>query len=229
MNAGQLNMEPKKAVVLLSGGLDSATVLAMAQDRGYECHALAVDYGQRHRSELNAARRVADVAGASLKVLPLDLRAIGGSALTADIEVPEEQTTGIPVTYVPARNTILLSLALGYAEVLGANDLFIGVNAVDYSGYPDCRPEFIAAWQAMARLATRAGVEGAQITLHTPLIDLTKAQIIRNGTALGVDYALTVSCYQADPDGRACGKCDSCRIRKEGFRAAGVPDPTRYR
>jgi len=228
MNAGQLNMEPKKAVVLLSGGLDSATVLAMEQDRGYECHALAVDYGQRHRSELNAARRVADVAGASLKVLPLDLRAIGGSALTADIEVPEEQTTGIPVTYVPARNTILLSLALGYAEVLGANDLFIGVNAVDYSGYPDCRPEFIAAYQAMARLATRVGVEGAQITLHTPLIDLTKAQIIRNGTALGVDYALTVSCYQADQHGRACGKCDSCRIRKEGFRAAGVSDPTRY-
>jgi 7-cyano-7-deazaguanine synthase len=216
-------------VVLLSGGLDSATVLAIAQHQGYDCHALAADYGQRHRSELSAAERVTESAGVPLKVLPLDLRAIGGSALTDDIAVPEEQTAGIPVTYVPARNTILLSLALGYAEVLGANDIFIGVNAVDYSGYPDCRLEFIAAWQAMARLATKAGVEGAQITVHTPLIDLTKAQIIQNGTALGVDYALTVSCYQADEEGRACGKCDSCRIRSEGFRAAGVPDPTRYR
>jgi 7-cyano-7-deazaguanine synthase len=224
-----MNATPKKAVVLLSGGLDSATVLAIARNEGYECHALAVDYGQRHRSELNAARRVAAAAGVPLKVLSLDLRAIGGSALTDDIEVPEEQTSGIPVTYVPARNTILLSLALGFAEVLGADDLFIGVNAVDYSGYPDCRPEFIAAYQVMARLATKAGVEGGQSTIHTPLIDLTKAQIIQNGTALGVDYALTVSCYQADAEGRACGKCDSCRIRREGFRAAGVPDPTRYR
>ncbi len=217
-----------RAVVLLSGGLDSATVLAIARFGGFDCHALAVDYGQRHRSELAAARRVAGSAGVPLKVLPLDLRAIGGSALTGDIEVPEEETTGIPVTYVPARNTILLSLALGYAEVLGADDIFIGVNAVDYSGYPDCRPEFIAAYQAMARLATKAGVEGARTTIHTPLIDLAKAEIIRRGTELGVDYSLTVSCYQADDEGRACGKCDSCRIRGEGFRAAGVTDPTRY-
>ena len=220
-----------KAVVLLSGGLDSATALAMAQDQGYDCHALAVDYGQRHRSELDAAGRVADAAGAPLKILPLDLRAIGGSALTDDIAVPEAVGSGIPqgipITYVPARNTILLSLALGYAEVLGAADIFIGVNAVDYSGYPDCRPEFIAAWQRMARLATKAGVEGAQLTVRTPLIDLSKAEIIRRGTDLGVDYALTVSCYQADEAGRACGRCDSCRIRREGFRAAGVPDPTR--
>lgn len=218
----------KRAVVLLSGGLDSATALALAQDAGCDCHALAVDYGQRHRSELDAARRVATAAGVPLKVLPLDLRAIGGSALTDDIEVPEEQTTGIPVTYVPARNTVLLSLALGFAEVLGADDIYIGVNAVDYSGYPDCRPEYIAAYQAMARLATRAGVEGAKISIHTPLIDLSKAQIIQKGIALGVDYGLTVSCYQADEAGRACGVCDSCRIRREGFRAAGVPDPTRY-
>ncbi|RPH98569.1 MAG: 7-cyano-7-deazaguanine synthase QueC [Lysobacterales bacterium] len=222
-----------KAVVLLSGGLDSATALAMARDAGFNCHALAVDYGQRHRSELDAARRVAVAAGVPLKILPLDLRAIGGSALTGDIAVPESAgggiPQGIPVTYVPARNTILLSLALGYAEVLGANDIFIGVNAVDYSGYPDCRPEFIAAYQRMARLATRAGVEGAAMTIHTPLIDLSKAEIIRRGTALGVDYALTVSCYQADAEGRACGRCDSCRIRREGFRAAEVPDLTRYR
>ena len=217
-----------KAVVLLSGGLDSATTLAMAQDAGFDCHALAVDYGQRHRSELEAARRVAAAAGVPLKILPLDLRAIGGSALTDDIAVPETEGSGIPVTYVPARNTILLSLALGYAEVLGANDIFIGVNAVDYSGYPDCRPEFIAAYQRVARLATKAGVEGAELTIRTPLIDFTKAEIIRRGTALGVDYALTVSCYQADEAGRACGRCDSCRIRREGFEAAGVPDPTRY-
>ncbi len=217
-----------KAVVLVSGGLDSATVLALAQRDGFECHALAVDYGQRHRSELDAAQRVAAAAGAPLRILQLDLRAIGGSALTDDIEVPEGGTWGIPVTYVPARNTILLSLALGFAEVLGADDLFIGVNAVDYSGYPDCRPEFIAAYQAMARLATRAGVEGAEITIHTPLISLSKADIIRLGTDLGVDYALTVSCYQADEHGRACGKCDSCRIRRDGFVAAGLPDPTRY-
>lgn len=218
----------KRAVVLVSGGLDSVTALAMAQDQGFECHGLSVDYGQRHRSELEAARRVTEAAGVPLKVLPLDLRSIGGSALTDDIEVPEEETSGIPVTYVPARNTIMLSLALAYAEVLGANDIFIGVNAVDYSGYPDCRPEFIESYQVMARLATRAAVEGAQMTIRTPLIDLTKAEIIRRGTALGVDYSLTVSCYQADGEGRACGKCDSCRIRKDGFAAAGVADPTRY-
>jgi 7-cyano-7-deazaguanine synthase len=218
-----------RAVVLVSGGLDSATVLAMAQADGYDCQALAVDYGQRHRSELAAARRVSDAAGVALKILPLDLRAIGGSALTADIDVPQGGTRGIPVTYVPARNTILLSLALGYAEVLGADDIFIGVNAVDYSGYPDCRPEFIAAYQWMARLATKRGVEGAEMTIRTPLIDLSKAEIIERGTALGVDYGLTVSCYQADEDGGACGNCDSCRIRREGFNAAGVPDPTRYR
>jgi 7-cyano-7-deazaguanine synthase len=218
----------KKAVVLVSGGLDSATALVMAQDLGFECLALSVDYGQRHHSELDAARRVADAAGVPLKIVPLDLRAIGGSALTDDIDVPESETSGIPVTYVPARNTIMLSLALAYAEVLGANDIFIGVNAVDYSGYPDCRPEFIAAYQEMARLATRASVEGIPMTIHTPLIGLTKAEIIRSGTELGIDYALTVSCYQADGAGRACGVCDSCRIRREGFAAAGVPDPTRY-
>jgi 7-cyano-7-deazaguanine synthase len=218
-----------RAVILVSGGLDSATTLAMAQADGYDCLALAVDYGQRHRSELEAARRVAAAAGVPLKILPLDLRAIGGSALTDDIEVPQGGTTGIPVTYVPARNTILLSLALGYAEVLRAEHIFIGVNAVDYSGYPDCRPEFIAAYQQMARLATKAGVEGGNMTIHTPLIDLTKAEIIRGGSRLGVDYALTVSCYQADSEGRACGACDSCRIRRDGFSAAGVADPTPYR
>lgn len=217
-----------KAVILVSGGLDSATVLAMAKSQGFDCYALAVDYGQRHRSELHAAARVADVNGAKLKILPLDLRAIGGSALTDDIGVPEEETPGIPVTYVPARNTIMLSLALAWAEVLGSDDIFIGVNAVDYSGYPDCRPEFIAAYQQMARLATRAGVEGGIVTIHTPLIDLTKAEIIRQGVELGVDYSQTVSCYQADSEGRACGVCDSCRIRKQGFRTAGIPDPTKY-
>ena len=217
-----------KAVVLVSGGLDSATTLAMARSQGFECHALSVNYGQRHLSELDAANRVASAFDAPLKVLPLDLRAIGGSALTDDIDVPEEETTGIPVTYVPARNTIMLSLALAYAEVLGADDIFIGVNAVDYSGYPDCRPEFIAAYQQMARLATKAGVEGGELTIHTPLIDITKAEIIRQGTELGVDYSITVSCYQADDQGRACGVCDSCRIRREGFEAAGVADPTRY-
>lgn len=221
-----------RAVVLLSGGLDSATVLAMTRDAGHECFPLAVDYGQRHRSELQAARRVAEAAGTELKVLQLDLRAIGGSALTDDIAVPEAEgdavDTGIPVTYVPARNTVMLSLALGYAEVLGAGVIAIGVNAVDYSGYPDCRPEYIAAFEAMANLATKAGVEGRKLRIHTPLIDLTKAQIIQAGTALGVDYGLTVSCYQADDDGRACGRCDSCRIRRAGFEAAGVADPTRY-
>lgn len=218
----------KKAVVLVSGGLDSVTALAIAQEQGYECFALSVDYGQRHHSELDAAKRVAAAAAVPLKILPLDLRAIGGSALTDDIQVPERETTGIPVTYVPARNTIMLSLALAYAEVLGADDIFIGVNAVDYSGYPDCRPEFIEAYQQMARLATRAGVEGGEMMVHTPLIDLTKAEIIQRGTELGVNYAMTVSCYQADGEGRACGVCDSCRIRIEGFRAAGIPDSTRY-
>ncbi len=220
--------EAKKAVVLVSGGLDSATVLAMARSQGFECHALAVDYGQRHRSELDAAARVAVASGSELKILPLDLRAIGGSALTDDIDVPEEETEGIPVTYVPARNTIMLSLALAWAEVLGSNDIFIGVNAVDYSGYPDCRPEFIAAYQQLARLATRAGVEGGEITIHTPLIDLTKAEIISRGSELSIDYSMTVSCYQADREGRACGVCDSCRIRRDGFNTAGIPDPTRY-
>ena len=218
----------KKAVVLVSGGLDSLTALAIAQDSGFECYALSVDYGQRHHSELDAARRVAAAASVPLKILPLDLRSIGGSALTDDIDVPESETTGIPVTYVPARNTIMLSLALAHAEVLGADDIFIGVNAVDYSGYPDCRPEFIAAFQSMARLATKLAVEGGELTIHTPLIDLTKAEIIRRGMELGIDYSITVSCYQADGEGRACAVSDSCRIRKQGFREAGVPDPTRY-
>jgi len=224
-----MNVQNKKAVVLVSGGLDSATTLAMAQAEGYQCEALAVDYGQRHASELAAARRVADAAGVPLRVIGIDLRTIGGSALTDDIEVPEGGTQGIPVTYVPARNTILLSLAMGLAEVLGADALFIGVNAVDYSGYPDCRPEFIEAFEVMANRATKAAVEGRKLRIHTPLIDLTKAEIIRRGGQLGVDYGLTVSCYQADEAGRACGVCDSCRIRRAGFEAAGVPDPTPYR
>lgn len=224
-----MNDTKPRAVVLVSGGLDSATVLAIARAEGFETFGLAVDYGQRHRSELDAARRVCAAQGSTLKILPLNLRAIGGSALTDNIDVPEEETTGIPVTYVPARNTVMLSLALGYAEVLGANDLFIGVNAVDYSGYPDCRPEFIESFEAMANQATKAAVEGARLTVHAPLIQLTKAQIIQRGGELGVDYADTVSCYQADEAGRACGKCDSCRIRRAGFEAAGGVDPTRYR
>ena len=219
----------KNAVVLLSGGLDSATVLAIATDRGFRCHALSLDYGQRHRSELLAAERVAVSMSSKLKTIQLDLRTFGGSALTDDIDVPEEESEGIPVTYVPARNTIMLSLALAWAEVLGAGDIFIGVNAVDYSGYPDCRPQFINAYEEMANLATKAGVVGHRLTIHTPLIDLSKADIIRQGTALGVDYAMTVSCYQADDEGRACGVCDSCRIRIDGFKAAGVSDPTRYK
>ena len=219
----------KAAVVLLSGGLDSATVLAMATDSGFQCHALSVDYGQRHRSELIAAENVARANSAALKTIELDLRTFGGSALTDDIDVPEEEGEGIPVTYVPARNTIMLSLALAWAEVLGAGDIFIGVNAVDYSGYPDCRPEFINAFEEMANLATKAGVVGHRLAIHTPLIDLSKAEIIRQGTELGVDYALTVSCYQADEAGRACGVCDSCRIRTAGFEAAGITDPTRYK
>ena len=219
----------KSAVVLLSGGLDSATCLAIASDQGFRCHALSLDYGQRHRSELIAAENVARSMGAELKVINLDLRSFGGSALTADIDVPEEEGDGIPVTYVPARNTIMLSLALAWAEVLGAGDIFIGVNAVDYSGYPDCRPEFINAYEDMANIATKAGVEGHRLIIHTPLIDLSKADIIQQGSKLGVDYGLTVSCYQADDEGRACGVCDSCRIRAAGFEAAGVGDPTRYK
>lgn len=218
----------KVAVVLLSGGLDSATCLAIANSRGYRCYALSVDYGQRHSSELAAAQKVAQSMSAELKTIQLDLRAFGGSALTDDIDVPEEEGEGIPVTYVPARNTIMLSLALAWAEVLGAGDIFIGVNAVDYSGYPDCRAEFVNAYEEMANLATRAGVEGHRLIIHTPLIDLSKADIIRQGTDLGVDYAMTVSCYQADEQGRACGVCDSCRLRAAGFETAGVADPTRY-
>lgn len=221
----------RKAVVLLSGGLDSATALAMAGEQGYRCFALSLDYGQRHRAELAAARRVAaSLAVAEHKVIPLDLTAIGGSALTdTRIAVPDRPGDGIPVTYVPARNTIFLSLALGWAEVLGAWDLFIGVNAVDYSGYPDCRPEYIEAFQRLCQLATRAGVEGGSFRVHAPLIAMSKADIIKAGARLGVDYALTVSCYAADEAGRACGKCDSCRLRAQGFADAGVPDPTLYR
>lgn len=220
----------KEAVVLLSGGLDSATVLAVARRDGYACHALSFDYGQRHRVELDAAARVAKSGGArDFRVMSLDLRAIGGSALTdARIAVPEQPTAGIPPTYVPARNTVLLAVALGLAESLGARDIFIGVNAVDYSGYPDCRPEFIAAFGALANLATRAGVEGQPFTIHAPLIALSKAEIIRLGTDLGVDYGQTLSCYQPDAGGRACGVCDSCRFRREGFAGAGLADPTVY-
>ena len=219
------------AVVLLSGGLDSATVLAMAREAGYDCYCLSIDYGQRHRTELAAAARVARALGArEHRVTTLDLAAFGGSALTdTRIAVPISGIgSGIPVTYVPARNTIMLSLALAWAEVLGARDIFFGANAVDYSGYPDCRPAYMRAFETMANLATKAAVEGAKLTLHTPIIDLKKADIIRRGSALGVDYALTVSCYQADQDGRACGVCDSCRLRKAGFASAGIADPTRY-
>ena len=226
-----MNDRQKKVVVLLSGGLDSATVLAIAKDSGYDCHALSFDYGQRHSAELAASRRIAEAMGvAEHKVLRLDLGSIGGSALIdMDIAVPEEEAEGIPVTYVPARNTVFLSLALGWAEVLGAMDIFIGVNAVDYSGYPDCRPEFIQAFENMANLATKAGVEGERFRIQAPLIAMTKAEIIRTGMARGVDYALTVSCYQADEHGCACGICDSCRLRAQGFREAGVDDPTCYR
>jgi len=226
----ELNMPTEKsAVVLLSGGLDSATVLAIAKQRGFRCYSLSVNYGQRHISELIAAENVAGANSAELKTIELNLRAFGGSALTDDIDVPEEEGEGIPVTYVPARNTIMLSLALAWAEVLGSNDIFIGVNAVDYSGYPDCRPEFINAYEEMANLATKAGVVGNRLTIHTPLIDLSKAEIIQQGTELDVDYSMTVSCYQADEAGRACGVCDSCRLRAAGFEAAGIKDPTRYK
>ena len=221
----------KKAVILVSGGLDSATVLAMAREQGYEIYALSLDYGQRHRSELFAAARIAKALGArEHRTIKLDLTGWGGSALTdSHIDVPTDgASSGIPITYVPARNTIFLSLSLAWAEAIGAVDIFAGMNAVDYSGYPDCRPDYIAAYQTMARLATKSGVEGGAITIHTPIIKMSKADIVREGTRLGVDYALTVSCYQADDHGRACGKCDSCRLRKEGFDAAGVADPTRY-
>lgn len=221
----------EKAVVLLSGGLDSATCLAMAKDAGYQCHALAFAYGQRHAAELQAAERVAgSIGAASFRVLSLGLGDIGGSALTdTAIDVPSDGGEGIPVTYVPARNTVFLSLALGFAEVLDASAIYIGVNAVDYSGYPDCRPAFINAFQSLADLATRAGVEGHGPRIEAPLLNMSKAEIIAAGTALGVDYAQTVSCYQADKEGHACGQCDSCRLRQRGFSDAGVADPTRYR
>ncbi len=223
-------MKGQNAIVLLSGGLDSTTVLAIARSQGLHCHTLAVSYGQRHAAELQAAARVSKLLGAAEhRQMNVDLASIGGSALTdSRIAVPETATIGIPVTYVPARNTLLLSLALGWAEVLGAQHIFIGVNAVDYSGYPDCRPEFITAFESLARLATKAGVEGAPLRVHAPLMTMSKAEIIRAGQALGVDYGQTVSCYQATPDGRACGRCESCRLRREGFRATGVSDPTRY-
>jgi 7-cyano-7-deazaguanine synthase len=226
----EFQMTEKRAVILLSGGLDSATVVAMALADGYTCYTMSFDYGQRHRSELDAAARVArDLGVVEHKVIGLNLNGIGGSALTdSSIAVPECPGEGIPVTYVPARNTVFLSLALGWAEVLGARDIFIGVNAVDYSGYPDCRPEFIEAFERMANLATKAGVEGRGFTVQAPLQNLSKADIVKAGMRLGVDYGLTVSCYQADDQGRACGKCDSCRLRAEGFATAGVADPTRY-
>lgn len=223
-------MPMKKAVVLVSGGMDSAVTLALARERGFVCHALSVAYGQRHSSELAAAAGIAATLGAvEHKTVAVDLRSIGGSALTADIDVPEQGGSGIPVTYVPARNTIMLSIALGWAEVLGANDIFCGVNAIDYSGYPDCRPEFIEAFEQLANLATRSGVEGARLSVHAPLIRMSKADIAREGARLGIDFASTVSCYQADEQGRACGHCDACRLRAEGFLAAGIDDPTRYR
>lgn len=223
-------MTTRRAIVLLSGGLDSSTVLAMARAEGIECRTLAVSYGQRHSVELRAARRISALLGAvEHRQMNVDLAEIGGSALTdTRIAVPEVAGSGIPVTYVPARNTLFLSLALGWAEVAGATDIFIGVNAVDYSGYPDCRPEFIDSFARLARLATRAGVEGGEIAIRAPLIAMSKADIIRTGIALGTPYGETVSCYQADAEGRACGRCDSCRLRREGFVAAGVPDPTRY-
>lgn len=221
---------PKRAIVLLSGGLDSSTVLAMARAQDFECYALSVHYGQRHSAELDAARKIAAGLGAcEHRVMGVDLAGVGGSALTdTRIAVPESPTAGIPITYVPARNTLLLALALGWAEVVGAADIFVGVNAVDFSGYPDCRPQFIEAFERLARVATKAGVEGVPFKIRAPLIEMSKAEIIRTGTALGVDFSMTVSCYQAEADGAACGKCDSCRLRAAGFGGAGVPDPTRY-
>ena len=220
-----------KAVVLVSGGLDSSTVLALALQQGYRCYTLSFDYGQRHRSELEAAKRVSELMKVEEhKIVRLDLGTIGGSALTdTTIDVPEQETAGIPVTYVPARNTVFLSIALGWAEVLEADTIFLGVNAVDYSGYPDCRPEYISSFEAMANLATRAGVEGNKLSIQAPLIDMTKGEIISAGASLGVDYSQTVSCYQASIEGLACGKCDSCRLRIEGFNQAGISDPTRYK
>ncbi len=220
-----------KALILLSGGLDSATILAIALDQGYQCYALSFNYGQRHATELNAAAKIAKAfAVLEHKTIDLDLTQIGGSALTDNnINVPESPTVGIPITYVPARNTIFLSYALAWAEVMDINNIFIGVNAVDYSGYPDCRPEYIQAFERMANLATKSGVEGKILTIHTPLIDLSKAEIIQQGNRLNVDYALTISCYQVDKNGSACGVCDSCRFRKEGFENAGMPDPTHYK
>jgi 7-cyano-7-deazaguanine synthase len=220
----------KRAIVLLSGGLDSATVLAIARSQNYECYALSVEYGQRHRAELEAARRIAAALGAhEHRTMRVDLAGIGGSALTdARMAVPEALAPGIPVTYVPARNTLFLSLALGWAEVIGAGDVFVGVNAVDYSGYPDCRPAFIKAFEQLAQVATKAGVEGGRFQIHAPLIQMSKADIIRAGSGLGVDFGATVSCYQATEDGRACAKCDSCRLRAAGFAAANIPDPTAH-
>ena len=224
-------MTAQRAIVLLSGGLDTATVLAMARSQNYQCYALSVEYGQRHRAELDAARRVATALGAlEHRIMRVDLAGIGGSALTdACIAVPEAAQTGIPTTYVPARNTLFLSLALGWAEVIGANDIFVGVNAVDFSGYPDCRPAFIQAFEKLAHVATKAGTEGARFNIRAPLIEMSKADIIRAGLRLGVDFSATVSCYQADAEGRACARCDSCRLRAAGFAAANAPDPTRYR
>lgn len=226
-----MTVSDRRAVVLLSGGLDSATALAIARSQGLQCHALSVAYGQRHVAELAAAARVAAACEViEHRVMHVDLAGIGGSALTdPKVPVPEAATTGIPITYVPARNTLMLALALGWAEVLGAARIVIGVNVLDSSGYPDCRPEFVHAFEALARVATKAGVEGVQFEVYAPLIAMSKAQIIRTGLSLGVDYTLTVSCYQADAEGRACGRCDACRLRREGFAAAGVPDPTRYR
>jgi 7-cyano-7-deazaguanine synthase len=227
----RVGVSGRKAVVLLSGGLDSATTLALARADGFACHALTFDYGQRHRVELEAARRVGRGLGAAdLRVVKLDISWMGGSALTdRSIAVPDHPTSGIPVTYVPARNTVFLSIALGWAEVLGAHDIYIGANAVDYSGYPDCRPEFIAAFERLANLATKAGVEGRGFRVHAPLVQLRKSEIIQTGVRLGVDYALTISCYDPDAEGRACGVCDSCRLRAQGFTDAGLPDPTAYR
>ncbi|HEC60182.1 hypothetical protein LCGC14_0675340 [marine sediment metagenome] len=220
----------KRAVILLSGGLDSVTVLAMAKSQGFECYTLSFNYGQRHDSELAASAKLSVSHGAiEHKVINIDLRAIGGSALTDDnFAVPEQEQQGIPITYVPARNTVFLSIALGWAEVLNAQAIYVGVNAVDYSGYPDCRPDFIAAFETLANLATKAGVEGNKLTIHAPLIDMTKAEIIQQGIKLGIDYSQTVSCYQADNNGNACGRCDSCRLRRQGFEQAGVSDPTSY-
>lgn len=221
----------KRAVILLSGGLDSVTALAMAKSQGFDCYTLSFNYGQRHDSELVASAKLSNLYGAiEHKVINIDLRSIGGSALTDDnFAVPEQEQQGIPITYVPARNTVFLSIALGWAEVLNAQAIYVGVNAVDYSGYPDCRPDFIAAFETLANLATKTGVEGNKLSIHAPLINMSKAEIILQGTKLGVDYSQTVSCYQADEEGKACGRCDSCRLRRQGFQQAGIEDPTQYK